>query len=157
MKLYDLCCMVYHADYRIGVFSIKYCNICAYFVYFKSREELNYEKFVDPIILGAPRLVHSDLRIYRISFFLLYRIFKSRREKTRAPEWQSQRLPTTRGHQPWSYFETLSSLKLPFSSSSTTSRELLSQFSTCSGWRWLQVGGKRKRYVTINKTVTAKF
>ena len=33
----------------------------------------------------------------------------------------------------------LSSLKLPLSSSSTTSRELLSQFSTCSGWRWFEV------------------
>ena len=30
---------------------------------------------------------------------------------------------------------TLSGLNLPLSSSSTTSRELLSQFSTCSGWR----------------------
>ena len=37
---------------------------------------------------------------------------------------------------------TLSILNLPLSSSSTTSRELLSQFSTCSGWRWLEVGGK---------------
>ena len=35
---------------------------------------------------------------------------------------------------------TLSSLNLPVSSSSTTSRELLSQFSTCSGWRWFDVG-----------------
>ena len=34
---------------------------------------------------------------------------------------------------------TLSSLNLPLSSSSTTSRELLSQFSTCSGWRWFDV------------------
>ena len=34
---------------------------------------------------------------------------------------------------------TLSILNLPLSSSSTTSRELLSQFSTCSGWRWLDV------------------
>ena len=39
---------------------------------------------------------------------------------------------------------TLSSLNLPLSSSSTTSRELLSQFSTCSGWRWLVVGDKWK-------------
>ena len=30
-------------------------------------------------------------------------------------------------------------LNLPLSSSSTTSRELLSQFSTCSGWRWFDV------------------
>ena len=34
---------------------------------------------------------------------------------------------------------TFSSLNLPLSSSSTTSRELLPQFSTCSGWRWLAV------------------
>ena len=40
-------------------------------MYFKSKKELNYDIFVDPIILGAARLVHSDLRIYRISFFLL--------------------------------------------------------------------------------------
>ena len=33
----------------------------------------------------------------------------------------------------------ISSLQFPLSSSSTTSRELLSQFSTCSGWRWLDV------------------
>ena len=35
---------------------------------------------------------------------------------------------------------TLSILNLPLSSSSTTSRELLAQFSTCSEWRWLEVG-----------------
>ena len=29
--------------------------------------------------------------------------------------------------------------------SSTTSRELLSQFSTCSGWRWFDVGEKLKK------------
>ena len=45
-----------------------------YAMYFKSKKELNYDIFVDPIILGAARLVHSDLRIYRISFFLLDRI-----------------------------------------------------------------------------------
>ena len=33
--------------------------------------ELYYGRFVDPIVLGAARHVHSDLRIYRISFFLL--------------------------------------------------------------------------------------
>ena len=37
---------------------------------FKSEKELNYDRFVDPNILGAARLVHSDLRIYRISLFL---------------------------------------------------------------------------------------
>ena len=40
---------------------------------------------------------------------------------------------------------TFSSLNLPLSSSSTTSRELLSQFSTCSGWIWLEVGEKVKK------------
>ena len=40
---------------------------------------------------------------------------------------------------------TLSSLHLPLSSSSTTSRELLSQFSTCSEWKWLEVGEKFKK------------
>ena len=39
---------------------------------------------------------------------------------------------------------TLSILNLSLSSSSTTSRELLSQFSTCSGWRCFEVGGKNK-------------
>ena len=42
-------------------------------------------------------------------------------------------------------FLTLSSLNLPYSSSYTTSRELLSQFSTCSGWRWFDVGDKLKK------------
>ena len=37
-------------------------------VYFKSKKELNYNRFVDSNILGTSRLVHSDLRIYRISF-----------------------------------------------------------------------------------------
>ena len=40
---------------------------------------------------------------------------------------------------------TLSILSLPLSSSSTTSRELLSQFSTCSGWRWFDVGVELKK------------
>ena len=31
------------------------------------------------------------------------------------------------------------------SSSSTTSRELLSQFSTCSGWKWFEEGGQSKK------------
>ena len=34
-------------------------------------EEFDHGRFVDPIVLGAARHVHSDLRIYRISFFLL--------------------------------------------------------------------------------------
>ena len=60
-----------HTDNEIEVFYIKSWNICTYSVYFKSKKELNYNRFVDPNILGASRLVHSDLRIYRISFFLL--------------------------------------------------------------------------------------
>ena len=40
---------------------------------------------------------------------------------------------------------TLSVLNLTLSPSSTTSRELLPQFSTCSGWRWLEVGDKLKK------------
>ena len=44
---------------------------CTYLMYFKSEKELNYDRFVDLNILGAARLVHSDQRIYRISFFLL--------------------------------------------------------------------------------------
>ena len=37
--------------------------------------------------------------------------------------------------------------------SSTTSRELLPQFSTYSGWRWLKVGEKNKEnyYVLVNQ------
>ena len=49
---------------------------CTYFVYFKSKKTRNYDRFVDPNILGAACLVHSDLRIYRILFFLLDIIYK---------------------------------------------------------------------------------
>ena len=42
---------------------------------------------------------------------------------------------------------TFSILNLP----STTSRELLSQFSTCSGWRWLEVGDKWKNILLFLK------
>ena len=52
-------------------FFIKSWNTFSYVVYFKSKKELNYDRFVDQNVLGASRLVHSDLRIYRISFFLL--------------------------------------------------------------------------------------
>ena len=48
---------------------------------------------------------------------------------------------------------TLSSLNLPLSSSSTTNRELLSQFSTCSEWRRLAVGENLKKncHVLVNQ------
>ena len=60
-----------HTENEIDVFYVKSLNICTYSVYFKSQKELNYNRFVDPNMLGASRFVHSDLRIYRISFFLL--------------------------------------------------------------------------------------
>ena len=41
------------------------------FCVFLVEEKLNYDRFVYPNILGAVQLVHSDLRIYRISFILL--------------------------------------------------------------------------------------
>ena len=31
-----------HAEYSIGVFYVKSCKICVYFVFFKSKKELNY-------------------------------------------------------------------------------------------------------------------
>ena len=52
---------------------------------------------------------------------------------------------------------TLSSLSLPLSSSSTTSRELLSQFSTCSGWKWLEVGDKWKNILLFLKQIHEIF
>ena len=39
------------------------------------------------------------------------------------------------------------SLSLQLSSSSTTNRELLSQVSTCSGWRWLEVEEKKNCHI----------
>ena len=71
MKLHDSCFIVNHADYKNEMFYIKSWNTCTYVVYFKSKKELNYDRFVDPNIYGAARLVLSDPRIYRISFFLL--------------------------------------------------------------------------------------
>ena len=57
-------------DNEIEVFYIKSWNTCTDFVHFKAKKELNCNRFVDPNVLDASRLVHSDLRIYRISFFL---------------------------------------------------------------------------------------
>ena len=58
---------------------------------------------------------------------------------------------------PVSHGLTLSSLSLPLSSSSTTSRELLSQFSTCSRWRWLEVGDKWKNILLFLKLFYENF
>ena len=51
-------------------------------MFFKSKKELNYDRFVDLNILCAASLVHSDLRIYQISLFLL----------DLAPAWLEQNL-----------------------------------------------------------------
>ena len=55
----------------LTILSINSWNTCTYFVYLKSKKKLNYDRLGDLNILGAVRLVHSDLRIYRISCFLL--------------------------------------------------------------------------------------
>ena len=61
----------------------------------------------------------------------------------------------------WPIFEipnylTLSTLNLPLSSLFTTSREFLLQFSTCSEWRWLEVGGKWEKDLVIIERVPWK-
>ena len=73
-----LTCLMFHG---LAVLTIKLCfsiskqiRTSAHILYFRSKKELNYNRFVDPNILGTSRLVHdvhSDLRIYRISIFLL--------------------------------------------------------------------------------------
>ena len=55
----------------LTILSINSWGTCTYFVYFKLKKELNYDRLVDLELLGAARLVHSDLLIYRILFFLL--------------------------------------------------------------------------------------
>ena len=55
----------------LTILSINFWSTCTYFVYYKSKKELNYDRFVDLNILVAARLLHSDIRMYRISFFLL--------------------------------------------------------------------------------------
>ena len=47
------------------------------------------------------------------------------------------------------YHSSISSLNLPLSFSSTTSLELLSQFSTCSRSKWLESGWQIKKHVGI--------
>ena len=64
MKLHGKCHGLAILTMKLRFFYIKSWNICTYYVYFKSKKELDYNSFVDPNI-------HSDLRIYRISYFLL--------------------------------------------------------------------------------------
>ena len=54
-----------HVDNENDVFYIKAWNIRTNFVYFNLKKDLDCDRFVDPNILGAARLAHSDLRIYR--------------------------------------------------------------------------------------------
>ena len=54
-----------------AIFYIKFWNKCTFFCILSLGKKLNYDRFVDPNIVGAALLVHSDLRIYRISFFIL--------------------------------------------------------------------------------------
>ena len=60
------------------IFSSKLCLYqivtCTHFVYLRSKK-FNYNRFVDPNILRAWALVHSDLRLHRMSFFLLGAIY----------------------------------------------------------------------------------
>ena len=49
------------------------------------------------------------------------------------------------------------SLNLQLSSSSITNRELLSHFSTCRGWRWLEVGGKLQNILLLLKQFHEKI
>ena len=53
MKLNGKCFVVYHADNEIAFFYIKSWYTCAYSVYFKSKKELNYNRFVDPNVRGV--------------------------------------------------------------------------------------------------------
>ena len=53
MKLHANISWFSHTDNEIEVFYIKSRNICTYYVYFKSKKELNYNRFVNPNILGA--------------------------------------------------------------------------------------------------------
>ena len=53
MKLNGQCFVVYHADNEIAFFYIKSWYTCAYSVYFKSKKELNYDRFVDPNVRGV--------------------------------------------------------------------------------------------------------
>ena len=56
-----------HAEYRIGVFYIKSRNICAYLVYFKSKKELNYVRFVDPNLLTPCTFGSTNLSNFVLS------------------------------------------------------------------------------------------
>ena len=86
----ETACLIFHGLALLTMklmFSISNLRIPAHFL--KSEKELNYNRFVDPNILGASRLVHSDLRIYLIWFFPLdwseYRLVFSAMHKHHNP------------------------------------------------------------------------
>ena len=66
---HETACILCHGSAIILTIKLKFSlsifwNTCTYSVYVKTKKELHYNRFVDPNILGAARLVHSDLRIY---------------------------------------------------------------------------------------------
>ena len=50
--------------------SKKDLNLLRYYMYFKSKKDLNYDSCMDLIILGAMRLVHSDLHSFSLTGFV---------------------------------------------------------------------------------------
>ena len=63
--------VVYKDDNEVEFFYTVWTKIYTYFVYFKSEGKTQFDRFVDLNILGALCLVHSDLRISHLLFFLL--------------------------------------------------------------------------------------
>ena len=73
-----------HIDNEIEVFYIKSWNICTYSVYFKSKKELNFNRFVDPNILGASyiRIYESiEFRSFSLTSYQLSKYLQAQREK----------------------------------------------------------------------------
>ena len=100
-------------------------------------------------ILVDMYLIYFSFFFYNNEIFLLLKYQYSKHE-TMIRYWLNAGPPSA------TLALTLSSLNLPLSSSSTTSRELLSQFSTCSEWRWLIVGGKWKNVLLLFKKFNKK-
>ena len=95
------------------------------------KKELNYDRFVDPNVLGASRLVHSSLRNYRISFFLLdLALF---RQLFQLFFYSNRLLP---GETYWLGF----TQRFPVTASSGNLEERR------SGWRWLETPSSESGY-----------
>ena len=54
----NVCCLT-----TLTILSINSWSTCSYFVYFKSKKELNYDRFVDLNILGATNLSNFVLSL----------------------------------------------------------------------------------------------